>query len=203
MSSTSSSALTAEPLQLLRLDGAVPGLSRRAVRLEGGWSANRTRGFRGSVTCEAPMTALLLATADGVTRWVKAERPGEGPLVLELALFPFGPPTFETQISFGCHGAGLRHAVRREREAAVPEIAVPRLFSTGEPVRITTIAAHPEVVLHLLCLAGRDVETGRAGLWRLRSAVLSEVPEPWATVLSRRRIGAFSSFEGAPAEATA
>ena len=171
------------------LEQPIPGLARHLVRFDGSWSTNGTRGFRGEIRGEQPMTALLLSSAAGETLWAKAERPAPHPLVVELALFPYGPPTFQTQVSFGCQGAFLRRAVRRERDAPLPLLQVPRRFATGEPVRLGEVSAEPAVTLHLLGLASSDVETGRAGRWRLRPAVRARVPEPWATVLSRRRIG--------------
>lgn len=173
------------------LEQPIPGLARRLVRFAGGWSTNGTRGFRGEILGDLPLTALLLSSAGGETLWAKAERPAPSPLVVELALFPYGPPTFEIQVSFGCHGAFLRRAVRRERNAPLPELQVPRRFATGEAVRVGEVTAEPRVTLHLLGLAGSDVETGRAGLWKLRPVARARVPEPWATVLSRRRIGSF------------
>jgi hypothetical protein len=167
-----------------------PQLTRLAVSLTGDWYPEPHRWrWEGVAQAAESLVGLIFCEQAGVVQWARSDhRASEAGLPLVLHYSARG------SCRWIYAGVGRPSGRGFVQGYTTSEHERPALMGVDEPVtgRVLSFAAlegDPTVSVSLLLICRRDVRSRRLGLWGIRPSLLSEVAEPWRTILGYGRSG--------------
>ena len=164
-------------------------LTKIPVTLTGAWNQKSKGRWQGFAHAAQPLVAVVMSTDGRSLAWCKAEKRLSDTLPIELAFLLANAPGLDVHMYFSTRQGQVLSRATIGTPGYQPLIPEKRSISTGEVIRFTLIESRPVIELSLLLILRQDVKGGRKGLWWLRRALQSTLPEPFAEILSYGRSG--------------
>jgi len=130
----------------------------------------------------------------GKIEWASSNRVEIPSLPIGLALFKYDEFGRDVAVSWRV-GAKSDGIIQTRTMVASPTyrptLPETSLRATGTPIEFAVVDGQPSISLCMLFLARSDTRSARNGLWHVRADLADAIPEPWKSVLTRRRTGEF------------
>jgi hypothetical protein len=167
-----------------------PHLTRLPVSLTGDWYPEPHRWrWEGVAQATEPLIGLIFCEQAGLVQWARSDhRASEAGLPMVLHCSARGSRRWIYAGVGRPSGRGFVQGYTTSKHER-PVLIMGSEPATGEVFSFATLEGEPTLSLSLLLICRRDVRSRRLGLWGVRSSLLSEVAEPWRTILGFGRSG--------------
>lgn len=171
----------------------IPSATRVPIQLVGRPVIAPVSGYRnwvGQIVAPQPAVALIMTVVGEEVRWTRTTNKGSMALGTSILFAPFDADGRDIEVCLTVLDATVtgRTQVKSQQEQPMPYVGQ---FQTGVICDIARVGNDPSCELKVLVLVRDDVHSVRNGVWHIRGAVASLIPEPWHTVLTYGRTGTF------------
>lgn len=171
----------------------IPSATASTVKIEGGAVTCEAAGYRawaGYAIADQPIVALVIVQSGRTVSWARTSHRGSNSLEMRVTFGPNDVNGFDTHVSFGILDAVVACRTTLISQLIQPMPYVQQLRSGGL-VTIADVQGTPRCQLNSLFLLRSDVHSVRNGVWHLRGRDSEAIDEPWHTMLTYGRTGAF------------